>query len=73
MNCLQYALKFWNEHPDYRIHYNSEHCINLPPNSLATGFLPAERFGYNYFSGAFNEILTEEDLVLLRKYFNIVL
>ena len=72
MNCLQYALKFWEQNPKYRIWYNSDHCINLPKGSSATGFLPAEQYGYYYFSSSFKEFLTDEYLVILKKYFNIV-
>lgn len=72
LNCLQYALKFWEANSDYRIWYNSDHCINLPLNSSVVGFLPAEEYGYCYFSSAFKEFLTDEYLVILKKYFNIV-
>lgn len=69
MNCLAYALRFWKEHPEYRIWYNSFHCINLPEGSSANGFLIAEAFGYEYFSSAFNMLLTDEEKELLMEYF----
>jgi hypothetical protein len=72
MNCLQYALKFWEKNPTYRIWYDSNHCINLPEGSSAVGFLLAEKFGYEYFINAFKEFLTDEYLDILNKYFNIV-
>lgn len=69
MNCLQYGLKFWKKNTNYRIWYNSDHCINLPPNSNATGFLPLEDFGFNHIYNSFNKYLTEEYLIILKKYF----
>lgn len=29
MNCLQYALSFWDKNNKYRIYYNGDHVINL--------------------------------------------
>ena len=69
MNCLQYSLKFWESNPNYRIWYNSDHCINLPKNSSVVGFLPLEQFGYEHITSSFKEFLTEEYLTLLKKYF----
>lgn len=71
MNCLAYALRFWEEQADYRIWYNSGHCINLPTGSSAVGFLPVEDFGYCYFGSSFKELLNEDEKDLLKKYFNI--
>jgi len=28
MNCLEYALLFWQANPYYQIWYNGDHCIN---------------------------------------------
>ena len=69
INCLSYALRFWNDSPHYRIWYNSDHAINLPLGSSATGFLPVEDFGLEYFKSAFNGLLSDSDLGLLNKYF----
>ena len=75
INCLIYALQFWKDNPDYRIWYNSNHCINLPssiqnpfPNRE---FLPAEDYGYIYFSSTFKEFLNQEYQLLLKQYFQI--
>lgn len=68
-NCLEYALIFWSEQPTYEIWYNSGHCINLPIGSSAEGFLPADGFGYIYFSSAFKGLLSEDAQELLIKYF----
>jgi hypothetical protein len=75
INCLSYALRFWNEHPDYKIWYNSGHCINVPSYvSLAFygkhKFLPIEEFGFLYFERAFKDLISREDKELLKKYFN---
>lgn len=68
MNCLEYALKFWDKNPSYRIYYNSDHCINLPESTtISNDFLPIEEYGIEYFKGAFD--LTEEYSKLLEKYF----
>ena len=70
MNCLQYALEFWDKVPRYRLFYNSEHVINLPPNSSAEGFLPITEFGYVYFSDWYRQGLIDDNaLKLLIKYF----
>lgn len=71
MNCLSYALHFWKKEPDYKIWYNSSHCINLPMNSSAIGFLPIEEFGYSFILSSFNKLLSEEDLIILKDYFKI--
>lgn len=75
MNCLIYALRFWKENPDYKIWYNSDHCINIPtfvkdpfPNKE---FLPAEEFGYNYFKSWHHALITDHEQNLLKEYFNI--
>lgn len=75
MNCLSYALRFWNLHPEYKIWYNSDHCINIPSyvNVAFYGmhkFLPIEEFGFVYFERAFEDLIDEGDLELLKKYFN---
>lgn len=72
MNCLSYALRFWEKHRKYKILYNSYHCINVPCGTSVEGFLPIEEFKYNYFYNWYETGLIEElDLELLKKYFNI--
>jgi len=76
MNCLAYALRFWENNPHYKLYYNSDHVINLPNNtddtilSIATNYLPAEGFGYGYFSSSFAGLLDSYEEELLKKYFN---
>ncbi len=77
LNCLSYALQFWNKNPDYKIWYNSDHCINIPIDTYPSFkhgrmFLPAEEFGYYYFSNAFKDLISEEDHILLKEYFGIL-
>ena len=70
MNCLQYALEFWDKEPKYRLFYNSEHVINLPPNTTAEGFLSITEFGYNHFRRWYaDELINDNALRLLIKYF----
>jgi len=75
MNCLSYALRFWNKNPLYRIYYNSDHCINIPSSVVnpfpSKEFLPIEEFGYDYFLSWYKqELIGVIDLILLDKYFN---
>lgn len=70
INCLSYALRYWNLYPEYRLYYNSYHVVNLPINACI-GFLPIEDFGYDYFFSWYkNSLINEDDLVLLNRYFN---
>ena len=71
INCLEYALLFWKEHPDYRIYYNSSHCINAYEAITGSGYLPAESFGYEYFKNSFKDLLSDYSKQLLELYFNI--
>lgn len=74
MNCLSFALRVWSRNNDYKIWYNTNHCINIPndvvnpfPNKE---FLPAEDFGYDYFVNSFKDVLEGDDIKRLKKYFN---
>lgn len=72
INCLSYALRFWNTNKKYRIYYNSDHCINLPikDGHECCGFLPIEEYGYDYFKDWYIQGLIDiSDLVLLHQYF----
>jgi len=70
INCLSYALRYWNLYPEYRLYYNSYHVVNLPVNACI-GFLPIEDFGYDYFFNWYKRgLINENDLVLLNKYFS---
>lgn len=70
INCLAYALRFWELNPSYKLHYNSDHVVNSKIN-LEPTYLPAEEFGYSYFQSAFNGLLDNYELELLKKYFNV--
>lgn len=72
-NCLCYALRFWNNNPEYKLWYNSDHVINSDsfisnPTSLFT-YLPITDYGYEYFIKAFKDHLDDYHLGLLKKYF----
>lgn len=67
MNCLEYALEFWQKEPEYRIYYNSDHVINLPKGTDVTGFLPLEQFGFEHISNSFT--LSGKATEQLIKYF----
>jgi len=74
MNCLAFALRFWEKNPEYKIWYNSSHCINIPTWMTAQFegdpvYLPAEGFGYDYFSGSFAGLLDDYEQELLVNYF----
>jgi hypothetical protein len=77
INCLAYALRFWEHNPQYKLFYNSSHVINLPLENdyfeIANiiGFLPAEDYGYDYFSSSFAGLLDKYEEDLLKKYFQI--
>ena len=66
-NCLQYALRFWDEHPEYRIFYNGDHVINMLHQ--ADSFIPIEDYGYNHILNSFKDTMKKKDLRLLRRYF----
>lgn len=69
INCLSYALRYWNLYPEYRLYYNSYHVVNLPVNACI-GFLPIEDFGYDYFFRWYEDKLIDNiDLALLNLYF----
>lgn len=69
-NCLGYALRFWNLNKVYRIYYHPGHAINSPVAIPKTYWLPAEDYGYDYFSSSFAGLLTEFEQELLKIYFD---
>ena len=70
MNCLSYALRY--NPPNYRIYYNSDHCVNLSQGFILEGFLLIEEFGYDYFYKWFEQgLIDEEDLKLLKTYLSV--
>ena len=70
MNCLKYALNFWNEHRGYIILYNSDHVINVPVRTEVKGFLPLSEFGMEHLIQSFK--LSKKYKTLLTWYFEMV-
>lgn len=70
INCLSYALRFWNTNKYYKILYNSDHVINVPINTNVLGFLDLKEFGEDYFLKAFDGLLNDSDKLILNKYLN---
>ena len=69
MNCLAYALRFWVKNPEYKIWYNSDHCINSRCTIVSDEWLPAESFGYAYFLKSSEGLLDRYEMILLKMYF----
>jgi len=75
INCLAYALRFWEQHPEYLIYYNSGHAINSDIKIRSEFiknkpvWLSAEHYGYDYFAFAFAGLLDDYEMKLLKKYF----
>lgn len=72
INCLAYALQYWDKYPNYKLYYNSDHVINSKYPIDNGDYLPAIEYGYNYFKGAFKGLLNRKEQALLKKYFEIV-
>lgn len=70
INCLAYALRFWEQNPEYRLYYSSGHVVNAYETIKGSGYLAAEDFGYVYFVSSFEGLLDEYEQELLKKYFN---
>lgn len=72
INCLEYALNFWKQDKNYKIYYNSDHCVNLPDGIKIDGFLKIEDFGFNYFENWFKieKLISKEAYEILIEYFN---
>jgi hypothetical protein len=71
MNCLAYALRFWEKNPKYKLYYRPGHVINSDVSIPGPDWLPAEEYGYCYFVSSFDGLLDEYEQKLLKKYFNI--
>ena len=68
MNCMEYALEFWQKEPNYLIYYNSDHAINLPKDTkISENFLPLKSFGYEHILKSFE--LSENSKEILKLYF----
>ncbi len=70
MNCMQYALKYWEKNPDCIILYNSDHVINVPARTVVKGFLPLALFGDEHLIQSFK--LTKNYRRLLALYLDYV-
>lgn len=68
MNCLQFALLFWDKNPNYLIFYNGDHVINL--TEPIGNYIPIESYGYEHIRESFEKTLYPCDLVKLKRYFN---
>lgn len=68
-NCLGVALRFWDKNRKYKLYYNSDHVINSDVYINGGDWLPVEDFGYSYFLSSFKGLLTDEEELLLKKYF----
>lgn len=69
-NCLAYALRFWEQNPEYKLYYGNGHVINSRVRIKGEGILRAEDYGFCYFSSAFEGLLDEYEQKLLNLYFN---
>lgn len=72
INCLEYALQYWEKNPKYKLWYNSDHVINIPENTTAAfgginKYRPIEDFGFVYVVNAFD--LSDRGIKLLKRYF----
>ena len=72
INCLEYALNYWNKNKNYKIYYNSDHCVNLPEGTKVSNFNPIEDFGLGYFEKWYTEqkLITKKAYELLKLYFS---
>lgn len=68
MNCLQFALLFWDEHPEYGIYYDGDHAINL--REPTGNFIPLENYGYEHILKSFGNTLYPVDRLKLKRYFD---
>lgn len=69
MNCLQFALGFWDSNRDYDIFYDADHVINLRGVNLFCGYIPLSDYGYEHILKSFEGLLLSEDVDRLRRYF----
>lgn len=69
MNCLSYALEFWNNNPAYKIYYNNDHAINSDDVISGNGFIPLAEYGLEMIKKSFSGQLLAGEIVLLEKYF----
>lgn len=77
INCLAYALRYWDQHSNYRIYYDGCHMVNSkyelhdPRYPIPGWYEPMENAGYEYYRDVFGYMLDEYEHMLLKKYFNI--
>jgi len=71
MNCLEFALKFNSENPDYPIYYDGDHIINLHRSTPIPGcYLPLTDYDYSYIRNSFSVALSHEARELLERYYD---
>lgn len=66
MNCLQYALSFWDKNNKYRIYYNGDHVINL--TEPLGDYIPLEEYGIEHILNSFKDLYII-DIIRLKRYF----
>lgn len=69
MNCLEYALEYWELDKGYVIFYDGNHCVNLPANAQVPSFIRLELYGYKFIKATFKDVLTSEGKARLKAYF----
>ena len=67
MNCLQYALYFWDKNRKYRIFYDGDHVLNM--TEPAGKFIPLEDYGKDHILRSFRDTLYPIDFIRLNRYF----
>jgi len=70
MSCLEFALWFNKENPDYPIYYDGDHVINLHKSTPVPGcYLPLTDYSYTCIRNSFATGLSRGTIKLLEKYY----
>jgi hypothetical protein len=76
INCLSYALRFWNENPRWIIWFNGDHAINSdhsiksdPKEKMP--FKPLDCWSIKDIERMFGPLITESDMKLLHDYYGL--
>lgn len=68
-NCLSSCLRQWRRDNSLVLYYNSNHVIALMKEDKAPeGYLTLDNFGEEYFTGAFDRMLSLSDTITLNEY-----
>lgn len=68
MNCLQYALRFWEINNKYKIYYNGDHAVNSDEKIEGNNYALLSKYTLNDVLAEFKD-LTPEDIEILKRYF----